>query len=380
MILSQGDTTRSRRWAAFALACALVAALTALSVESARGQSLKTIEDELVAISKSSMPFCARISVVRRLDTTVITKFGVGNQKDLVLEQEVTLSGMLLDDRGHVVTLGEALDGATRVSVGIFDGAEEQLFRARVVGFEPQSNIGVIKLDSESRFSAPLLADSDMVKPGSFVIGLGYPFNLGPSPSVSFGNVSAIGRDFSSGRVRYKDLIETSFIIKPGETGGPLVNSSGEITGLLLTSYGGSRTGQIGLMSSQSGISLVIPMNTVRREVEKILDKQAEDRVVEESDSKPWLGFVAEDIEDAALRNQLKLHKGGVLIWHVYKGQPAANAGVKRHDILTRVNNQYVQDLDHLKVLLDGVGHGEKIDLVLIRNGQTVTANIKTDE
>ncbi len=380
MILSQGDTTRSRRYAAVALGCALVAALIATSPQKARGQSLQAIEDEIVAISESSMAFCARVSIVRRIDTTLLTKLRGGPKDDLVLEQEVTLSGMLLDDTGHVVTLGEALNGATRVSVGIFDGGEEHLYSARVVGFEPQSNIGLIKLDSESRFKAPLLADSDMVKPGAFVIGLGYPYNLGPSPSVSWGNVSAIGRDFASGRVRYKNLIETSFVINPGETGGPLINSSGEITGLLLTSYSGNRKGQIGFRSSQGGISLVVPMNTVRREVEKILDKQAEDRHVEESDSAPWLGFVAEEIEDAALRNQLKLHQGGVLIWHVYKGQAAANAGVKRHDILTRVNNQHVQGLDHLKILLDGVDRGEKIDLVLIRNGKTITTNIKTGE
>ncbi len=372
-----GNTTGTRRLTAVVLVCALSAVLHAVCSENAQAQSLKAFEKELVSITESSMPFCARVSVVRHIDTSRLSNFGIGDRNGLILEQEVTLSGMLLDDRGYVVTLGEALEGATRVSVGIFDAGEERLFRARVVGFETQSNIGVIKLESESRFEAPLLADSDMVKPGALVVGLGYPFNLGPSPSVSYGNVSAVGRDFSSGRVRYKSLIETSFIIKPGETGGPLINTSGEITGLLLTSYGGGGRGQIGFAPNQGGVSLVVPMNTVRKEVEKILDKQAERRDVEEDDSAPWLGFVAEEIEDAALRNQLKLHQGGVLIWHVYKGQPAANAGVRRHDILTSVNNQHVQGLDHLQTLLDGVGNGEKIDLVLIRNGKTITARIK---
>jgi len=367
------------RHGAAALVSVLVAALLATSPGMARGQSLRAIEDELVTISESSMAFCARVSIVRRLDTSLLSKLRGGPKDDLVIEQEVTLSGMLLDDRGHVVTLGEALNGALRVSVGIFDGGDERLYSARVVGFEPQSNIGVIKLDSETPFNAPLLADSDLVKPGAFVLGLGYPYNLGPSPSVSWGNVSATGRDFASGRVRYKNLIETSFVINPGETGGPLINSSGEVAGLLLTSYGGNRKGQIGLGSPQGGISLVVPMNTVRKEVEKILDKQADDRDVKESDSAPWLGFVAEEIEDDALRNQLKLHRGGVLIWHVYKGQAAARAGVQRHDILTRVNDQHVQGLDHLKILLDGVDRGEKIGLVLIRNGKTITANIETE-
>jgi len=375
---------RNIRTAARAAVCALFFLVLSgvLFSEAARGEGegLKAFEKDLVAVTHSAMPFCVKIQVLRPRRNQPPLRPGRETNKTPALEA-VSLSGILLDGEGHAATLGEALKGARRVLGFIFDGKEEHLYKARVVGFSDETDIGVIKLEGDGVFKAPVLAESARVPAGSLALGLGFPFDLGPGPSVSVGIVSATGRSFSFGEARYTNLIETSFSVRPGETGGPVVNSDGEVIGLLLTSYRGSSSwsprGGIPLSRySSAGVSLVIPAETLEEEVQRILDKQGNGAGVSGTEPAPWLGIVAENIDNPVLREQVHLAKGGVMVWHVYASQPAALADIRRHDILVKWNGRPIQGLDHLMTMISEAGVGKRVDLVLIRKGKEIKKTI----
>ena len=344
---------------------AALAGVCALHAQSA-AQGLEAFEDELTAIAETATPYCVKVVVTRQL-TTISRR--AGDETNIVrkFESDVSLSGLLLDAEGHVVTLGETLKNPIRVSASLFDGEEEKVFKASVVGFEPKCNLGVIRLESEEAFDAPVLADSDRLKPVSLAVGLGFPFDLGPGPSVSIGHVCARKRQFTAGAARYDDLIEVSFPIRPGETGGVLLDSAGEVSGLLLTSYNGSRP-----QFPASGISLAIPINELKVEARKIIDMRTLASAAPEKKPTPWLGFVAGEVDDPILREKVELQKGGVIILQVHVDQPAAKAGIEKDDILVRWNGQNVVSLEHLRELFKGTGVGESVNVILLRKGKQI--------
>ena len=320
----------------------------------------------------------------RGRSVTVIKPGGKNSGKERIIEgaihERTALSGVLLDADGHVATLGHVLNGATRVTAAIMDSSGERIYQAVVVGFDLKSNIGVIRLAREEPFPAPVLGDSDRLKAGAFAMGLGFPFDLGPAPSVSLGNVSATKRDFISGQVTYLGLIETSFPMIRGEQGGMLVNSSGEIIGMLFTSFCGMvRPGyQSGMGSGMmhcTGLTLAIPVNVVRREVEKIIDKQPGIKSVSQLKPSPWIGLIAEEINDTVLRHQLGI-EGGVMVVFVYPGQSASKAGIERNDILVEWNGSKVENLDALAKLVNETGIEKKANLKLIRGGAEIEKQI----
>jgi len=370
-------------WKTAAAGAALVAAFILLSgpvAQAIQAQSFGEFEEELVSLARASSPFCVRIEVVRResCEIELLSKDGV---KRLTLcEKQTVLSGILLDAEGHVATLGEALKGARRVSASLCDEEGEHLYKARVIGIDPTSDMGVIKLESDKLFNAPVLGDPGRLAAGSFVIGLGFPYELRPNPSLSLGIVSALQRDFTSGSRRYRNLIETSFQLKPGESGGPLFNSAGEVVGLLLTSYPGfeqHRSDPRGAYRSiPLGVTLAVPINVVRDEVESILERKGVAKAGPKGSPTPWLGLVAEEISDPVLRDQLKVGKAGVMVRFVYPGQPASRAGLRKYDILLKWDKTAIHGIDQLKKLVSETGIGGTIDVILIRNGAEVKKKI----
>jgi len=342
------------------------------------GQGLQAFEKQVTVLAESSMRYCVKIQVVHNR----LPQKQPRRQGPLRIEwnpDETILSGILLDQEGHVATLGDALRHTRRISATIFDGERERVFKARIIGWDADTNIGVVRLESEVPLPSPILGNSDLLKPGSLVLGLGFSFDLRPSPSVMVGFVSATGRMFKESRARYRNLIETPFLLNPGGQGGPLINSSGEIVGLLLTSYGGGQWGELNQPFQRRvpvGISLSIPMNMLKKVVEEILDKRELPEGVSDAEPGPWLGIVAEEIDDKVLRDQLGLRQGGVMICHVYPGQPAARAGVEIHDILVRWKGDAVQGFDDLRERIAGAQIGESVAIVLIRKGKTIETTI----
>ncbi|MFH1998612.1 MAG: trypsin-like peptidase domain-containing protein [Planctomycetota bacterium] len=352
-------------------------------------QILRELEQEFTSVAASAGECCVRVDVVKRVSVNQISIRDAEEGKTKLEhnkgEMDIlhSLSGILLDTQGYIVTLGDALENNSRVRVVLNHGEKQMHYKAEIIGFDLDSNVGLLKIQDPPPLKLLPLGDSNSLKQGAFVFGVGYTYNLGPSPSFSMGIVNATDRVFSlkkhqdSGRT----LIQTSLTIHPGETGGALINSASEVIGVLLTSYSGADSRMESVLGS--GYTLAIPMNTVKKEVEWIIAKHAEgSSVLSTANEKegPWLGLTASEITDSALRNQLRLSVGGVLVSHIFPDDPAAKAGIAENDVLIKWDGVDVKGLEHLKELVGATQSGEKIALVLIRQGEKVMITLNVGE
>ena len=211
-------------------------------------------------------------------------------------------------------------------------------------------------------------------------MGVGYTFNLDGAPSFSVGIVNATDRSFLLGadQETAKTVIQTSLSIRPGETGGPVINASSEVVGLMLTPYTYSQavgTPQRNFsVQLAMGSTLVIPINRVREDAEWLLAKHESERAVsmsaDEAADRPWLGLTGGNITDVRLRKQINMPQGGVLVSYIFPGDPAESAGILENDVLKQWNGTPIRGVDHLKQLIGGVRVGEKVELTVIRGGK----------
>jgi len=356
--------------------------------ESASAQLLQEIEKEFESMATAAVRSCVKVDVVQKKDVEDLELGADGARvKRLMIARSTSLSGFLLDNSGHVVTLGDTLDGAVRVRVTLFNKGKTRVFKADVVGFNLDYNVGLLRIRGDVDIEAPPLGDSDSIRQGALVMGAGYTYNLGPSPSCSLGTVCAVDRSFKKFHAHgdcVENLLQVSFSIHNGETGGPLINTSQQVVGLILTSYmpycSGSPGGGGGRFFSgmgQEGVTVALPINRVKEEVDSILAKQDENGSVSEGENgQPWIGLTAMDFQGKALREQLKIPEGGVLVSSIYEGDPADLAGIKENDVMTVYNSVSIEGIDHLKELISGSKAGDRVALVLIRKGKEVHVEV----
>jgi serine protease Do len=354
-------------------------------IHTATAQALQEIEQAFIDAAADSMNCCVKVDVVRRIQEEMPSGGSNALKKRKVTMQQTSLSGFLWDSTGHVATLGEALVGASRAWVSLYDGKESRRFKARVVGYRLGSNVGVVRIDESVPLEALPMGNSDEVRPGALVMGLGYPFNLGQAPSFSVGIVNATDNRFRFNWDQNREdltFIQTSIELRPGETGGPLINTAKEVIGILVTSYH-PMVGFFGFPAgfgnrNSSGVTLAMPINRVKNEVHEILEqakKQSDTPGPEEGE--PWLGLAGNEIPDGALRKQLMVPEGGVLVSHIYPNDPAALAGIRVYDVLKTWGNIHIKGLNHLKELIHSSKVGDKVKLRVIREGKSLDFEVR---
>jgi S1-C subfamily serine protease len=341
---------------------------------SAFAQLLQQVEKEFIVYAATARRSCVKVNVTQKVPVRAPVPLGRSNRKVSMTDMERSLSGTLLDEKGYVVTLAEALVNAVRVSVSLV-GEENSLrrYKADVIGLDLESNLGLLRIQEMKPFATLPLGDSSSLAQGALVMGLGFSYDLGPSPSFSVGMVNALDRSFKFDEQKEKlnNLIQTSMALRPGEPGGPVVNTSLEVVGMLLATYPRSGVYPPSLGLGQQGVTVVMPMNLIKKKVDRILAQHREEEPLrKETQGTVWLGITAGNITDQALRKQLVIPAGGVLITDVYPGDPAALAGVCTNDVLVTWNSTAVTDLDHLKELVGHTQVGDKVRLLVIRGGE----------
>ncbi|MFN3479359.1 MAG: S1C family serine protease, partial [Thermodesulfovibrionales bacterium] len=248
-----------------------------------------------------------------------------------------TGSGSVLDKKGHILTNYHVVENARKLEVTLFDGSK---WEAKLIGADPNNDLAVIKIKAPEEKLKPIpLGDSSTLKVGQKAIAIGNPFGL--ERTLTVGIISSIGRTLRAvnGRLM-RGIIQTDAAVNPGNSGGPLLDSSGKMIGIT--------TAIFSPVGANIGIGFAIPVNTAKKIVPQLIDKG---RV-----SRPWLGITGQDI-NADMANLLKLPSAGILVAKVEKGSPADKAGIRGGRDTLMIGN--------LRIIIGG-------DLIVAVNGRAI--------
>ena len=280
-----------------------------------------------------------------------------GQQKSRKKNRSGLGSGVIIDNKkGFIITNNHVIAKAKDIKVKLSDGRE---FKATLVGADPASDIAVIKINAKN-LSSLNFANSNKLRVGDFVVAIGNPFGIGQT--VTSGIVSALGRS-GLGIEAYENFIQTDASINPGNSGGALVNLKGELVGIN-TAIIGSR-GNAGSV----GIGLAIPVNWA-------LD--ISDQLIRHGKVKRgYLGVSAQDLtSDLSKAFGVNTSKGAI-ITQVEKDSPADIAGIKVGDVVTKINNQAVENASAMRNKIGLLKVNTEITIQLNRKGKTITTNVK---
>jgi serine protease Do len=258
-------------------------------------------------------------------------------------------SGVIVSPDGYILTNHHVVDGAVQVRVDLNDN---RTVEARVVGSDAPSDLAVLKVDARD---LPVLrmGDSDQVRVGDVALAVGNP--LGVGQTVTMGIISAKGRQTGLSDGSFEDFLQTDAPINQGNSGGALVNTSGELVGInsqILSQSGGS-----------IGIGFAIPSNMARTVMDQLIETGKVRR--------GQLGLVVQKIDsDMAASLGLKDARG-VIVSQVQPASAAQRAGIKQGDVITALNGAVVSDANSFRNHIASSLPGSTVTLTLQRNGQT---------
>ena len=263
-------------------------------------------------------------------------------------------SGFLFTPDGFVLTNSHVVRGSREIEVTLLDGRHRM---ATLVGSDPDTDLAVLRIEADDLHPA-LLADSRALRVGQLVLAIGNP--LGFQYTVTAGVISALGRSLRSGTGRLIDnVIQTDASLNPGNSGGPLVNSRGEVVGVNTAT----------ILPAQ-GLCFAIPIHTAQFVAPRLI----RDGVMRRS----WIGVGGHNAQ-LARRIVLTLNlptRGGVLVLSVEIGSPASRAGLQEGDIIVAFAGHPVSDIDDLHRHLTEERAGVETELVILRRGERQTLAI----
>lgn len=267
-------------------------------------------------------------------------------------------SGFVITPDGYIVTNSHVVHGARETQVMLADG---QTLAASLVGDDPDSDIAVIRINAPDLHHVQF-GDSKRLRVGQIAVAIGNPFGF--QQTVTTGVVSALGRSMraQSGRM-IENIIQTDAALNPGNSGGPLMNSRGEVIGV-----------NTAIIASAQGICFAIASNTAEF-VAAWLIKEGRIR-------RAWLGMQG---QAAPIHPRIARHLGlkagrGVLVLYVEPGSPAARSGLREGDVIVGFKNQPVSGIDDLQRLLVGFEIGVKSILEVARHSSRLELEITPRE
>ncbi|MDF2571520.1 MAG: htrA 1 [Sporomusa sp.] len=270
-----------------------------------------------------------------------------------VLVEKGVGSGVIFDSNGYIATNYHVVEGAQDITVSLPDG---RTISGKVVGVDSATDLAVVKVDA-SGLPAVVFGDSDSTMVGEPAIAIGNPLGLEFRGSVTVGVISALNRTIEVGDRRFK-LIQTDAAINPGNSGGALVNADGQVIGI-----NSAKISAAGV----EGMGFSIPINSAR----PILQSLVENGKV----ARAYLGIGILD-RDSALRSGYNLQiDHGVYVTRVEKNGPAYQADMQEGDIIVKVSGADINSVADLRTALDNIPVGSKVDVVIIRNGKTLSVS-----
>ena len=262
-------------------------------------------------------------------------------------------SGFIINQEGYILTNYHVVKGAQEISVTL---SNDVTTTAQVVNYYENQDVAMIKITDESvEIPATVeLGDSDALQPGEEVIAIGTPLSTELSSTVTKGIISATSRSVAVESGVTMNLIQTDAAINAGNSGGPLVNTKGEVVGINSSKISGEAV---------EGIGFSIPINDIKDKIESL--------------SKPILNLgISVRTIDEALSKQLNMEQG-LYVVEVTEFSSAEKAGLKAGDIIVKADGNRITTFDEFKAVKNGKEEGDEISLEVIRNGESKTINVK---
>jgi len=265
-------------------------------------------------------------------------------------------TGMIMDAEGHILTNNHVVGGATKIQVLLSDGSQ---FPATVVGTDPKTDLGVIKIDAGKPLPFVTFGDSDQVEVGQWVVAIGQPRGL--NQSVSQGIISAKHRTGITDPSNYQDFLQTDAAVNPGNSGGPLLTLNGQVVGVnsaILSQSGGFE-----------GIGFAIPSNMAVHVAEAIVAHGKVER--------GWLGVSMQALTPDLAKSFGLSTARGALVADVLKGGPADEAGIKRGDVVLDYEGKEIPDASTLRNEVANTPIGREVNITVWRNKEKKQVQVK---
>lgn len=266
-------------------------------------------------------------------------------------------SGVIVSSDGYIATNNHVVEAAEEIEVVLND---KRTFPARIIGRDPNTDLALLKIDADA-LPAIVFGSSDDLKVGEWVLAIGNPFNL--TSTVTAGIVSSKARNINilSGDMKIESFIQTDAAVNPGNSGGALVNTRGELVGI--NTAIATQTG------SYAGYSFAIPTTIVRKVIDDLRQYGTVQRAV--------LGVTISDISDTLAKEKKLQVMEGAYVHSVAQDGAAAAAGIKEGDVITGIDGRSVGSVSELQEQIATHAPGDKVNISVLRSNKPISMDIE---
>ena len=350
----------------FFLSLSWVGAISAETEQTEPYLALESFSNSIADIAEKVGPAVVNIDTVRMVkqgspffsQDPIFRQFFGEQFKDYsrTIPQKGTGSGFIISQEGYILTNEHVIHKAEKIKVTLSDGRK---FTGKLIGSDLDSDIAIVKIDSDD-LPIVTLGDSDKLRVGEIVVAIGNPYGL--QQTVTMGVVSAEGRSIPVEEHTYRNFIQTDAAINPGNSGGPLLNTKGEVVGI-----------NTAIIAYAQGIGFAIPINIPKKNIDELI-KLGKVR-------RSWLGvYIQEVTPEIAEQFGLSEDAKGVLVGDVVNNSPAEKSGIKRGDIITKVNDEEVDFPGELQDKIRSIEIGKKANIEVVRDGKEISFVVIIDE
>ena len=282
-----------------------------------------------------------------------IMEFYYGYKGGQQQEQVGTGSGVIISEDGYIVTNNHVVKDASDLEITLNN---KKTYKAKLIGTDSKMDIALLKIDADTKLPYTAFANSDNVKVGEWVLAIGNPYNL--NSTVTAGIVSAKARNLDSNGIQ--SFIQTDAAVNPGNSGGALVNTNGELIGIntMISSMTGSYV----------GYSFAVPSNITRKIVEDIMEFGNVQRGI--------LGIEGGELNAIASKELGISATDGFYVNKVTKNSGAEKSGLTKGDVIIKLDNATISSFSDLQAVINTKRPNDIVQVVFLRNGKTLTVPV----
>lgn len=335
------------------------------SETSSQDNDFRTITDAATLPNSGNKKALSTVDIAKKVGPATVSiiaelpysnnPFGQVDEEGNEIPAEATGSGFIVSKDGYIVTNNHVISGATAIKVDIPGEAEP--VEAKLVGTDPSTDIAVLKIDKKD-LPFVVLGDSDALQVGELAVAIGNPYGE-LAGTMTAGIISALDREINIDTSTY-NLIQTDASINSGNSGGPLVNSYGEVVGVTNAKVSGGE-----------GLGFAIPINDVKSIIEDLIN----DGYVK---GRPEIGIGAQTIDE--MTSEQFGWPIGAYVRQVNEGSSAEKAGIKVGDIITKINDTDITSVEDVNAVKNQFKVGDKLTFTVYRGGETLELDLTLQE